>query len=87
MIHSNYYFAEHEGNYIWAGAMTLAWKEMISEIVHEDLISDTSNKEVQHFISILNKSNFSKDELDEESYYIKCGFGQYTLDTINSEYL
>lgn len=87
MIHKDYCFAEHEGNYIWAAAMTLAWKEMISEIIHEDLISDTQNKEIQHFISVLNKATFSKDDLDEESYYIKCGFGQPTLDIINYEYL
>ena len=87
MIHRDYYFAEHEGNYIWAAAMTLAWKEMISEIVHEDLTSDIQNKEVQHFISLYNKAEFSKKDLDEASYYIKCGFGQHTLDTINREYL
>ena len=81
---NNYYGSLDKGNYIWAGAMNLAWNELSEKIIKEK-IKLSGNKEVQEIVNKFNSSPFSKKDLDEKSYYIKAGYGQKTVEEINTE--
>jgi len=74
-----------QGNYIYGAAMNLAWNEMAENIVHETPKFYTQDPAALDFISKFNFAPFTKKDLDEESYYIKSGFGQETITTINQE--
>ncbi len=74
-----------KGNYVWGGAMNLAWHEMTENVLHSKLELDTGDKAALKMADKFNRSPFSKTDLDEESYFVKSGFGQGTLDIINKE--
>ena len=82
---NNYTGSYYKGNYVWGGAMNLAWNELNDNILHEKLALDTTDKTALDLVSKLNNSMFTKNDLDEESYYIKSGFGQETVNIINKE--
>ncbi len=84
-ILNNYLGSYYKGNYVWGGAMNLAWNELNDEILHEKLKLATKDKIALEMVSKLNDSPFSKKDLDEESCYIKAGYGQKTVDKINKE--
>jgi hypothetical protein len=77
--------SECEGNYVWGGAMNLAWNELNSNILHENLQLNTTDKTALKMVNSLNKPVFSKKDLDAKSYYIKSGYGQETVNLINQE--
>jgi len=82
----NYYVgSEYQGNYVWGGAMNLAWNELNENIVHEKLRLNTDNKVTLEMVDKLNHSPFTRNDLDEKSYYIKSGYGQKIVDLINKE--
>ncbi len=81
----NYLGSYYKGNYVWGGAMNLAWNELNEAILREKLKLSTDDKTALEMVSKLNNSPFSKIDLDEESYYIKSGYGQSTVDEINRE--
>lgn len=81
----NYLGSYLEGNYIWGGAMNLAWKDLNENILHEDLKLQADEKIAQEMVKKFNEASFNKDDLDEKSYYIKSGFGQKTVSLINKE--
>jgi len=54
-------------------------------ILHEKLRLKTDDKKALEMVDKLNNSPFTKNDLDEKSYYIKSGFGQETVDLINKE--
>ena len=62
-------------NTIWCGTFNLVWNELKENLLKGDAISDPE-KEI---VTNLNKSTFSKDSLDSNSYYIKIG--KQTFDT------
>ncbi|MGO9555697.1 MAG: hypothetical protein ACLP2U_11790 [Syntrophobacteraceae bacterium] len=74
-----------KGNYVWGGAMNMAWHEMTDKILHAKLKLNTGDKAALEMADKFNRSPFSKNDLDKESYYVKSGFGQGTLDIINKE--
>jgi len=74
-----------KGNYIWGGAMNLAWHEMTENVLHSKLELNTGDIAALEMADKFNRSLFSKNDLDEKSYYVKSGFGQETLDIINQE--
>jgi len=74
-----------EGNYVWGGAMNLAWHEMTENILHEKLQLNTSNQAALEMAAKFNRAPFTKKDLDQNSYYVKSGLGQKTLDIINNE--
>ena len=84
-IAGNYLGSEYKGNYVWGGAMNLAWTELAENIIKEDIQLNTQEKVALEMVSKLNDASFSKSDLDEESYYVKSGYGQSTVDAINRE--
>jgi len=74
-----------QGNYVWGGAMILAWHEMTDNILHAKLKLKTDDKTALEMADKFNHSPFSKNDLDRKSYYVKSGFGQGALDIINKE--
>ena len=84
-IVGNYLGSDYKGNYVWGGAMNLAWNELNENILNEKLQLNTNDKISLEMASKLNNAPFSKSDLNEESYYIKSGYGQSTVDEINRE--
>ncbi len=84
-ISSNYLGSECKGNYVWGGAMNLAWNELNENILHEKLQLKTDDSKALEMVDKLNNAPFSKNDLDEASYYIKSGYGQETVEQINRE--
>lgn len=82
---NNYLGSNYNGNYIWAGAMNLAWNELNENILHNKLNLSTNDPIVLQIVEKLNNPIFTKKDLDEKSYYIKSGYGQETVNTINIE--
>ncbi len=81
----NYTGSLYKGNYIWGGAMNLAWNELTGSIIHEKLKLKTTDKQALTITEKLNNPVFTKRDLDEASYYIKSGYGQKTVEMINRE--
>ncbi|HPO55998.1 MAG: hypothetical protein GX452_05630 [Ignavibacteriales bacterium] len=84
-ITDNYLGSEFKGNFIWGGAMNLAWNELNENILKEKLKLDTDDEVALRMAEILNNPVFTKNDLDEKSYYVKSGYGQETVDIINRE--
>lgn len=84
-IAGNYLGSDYKGNYVWGGAMNLAWTELAENIIKEDIRLNTQDKIALEMALKLNDAPFSKSDLDEESYYVKSGYGQSTVDQINHE--
>ena len=81
----HYLGSEYKGNYVWGGAMNLAWLELNENILHEKLRLNTNDKVALEMVDKLNHSPFTRNDLDEKSYYIKSGLGQETVDLISKE--
>ncbi|MBU1178436.1 hypothetical protein KJ903_04465, partial [Patescibacteria group bacterium] len=77
--------SEVKGNYVWGGAMTLAWQELGENIIKEDIKLDTDNEKALAMAEKFNQEKFSRSDMDEKSYYIKSGYGSETVSTINKE--
>jgi hypothetical protein len=84
-IAGNYLGSDYKGNYVWGGAMNLAWNELNDNILKEKLQLNTDDEIALEMVLKLNNAPFSKSDLDEESYYVKSGYGQSTVDKINRE--
>lgn len=82
---ANYLGSDHEGNYVWGGAMNLAWTELSQNIIEDEIRLDTEDPVALDMMEKLNNTHFSQNDLDEESYYVKSGYGQKTVDEINRE--
>lgn len=81
----NYTWGSYNWNYIWWAAMNFAWNELKENILKEDVILDTQDEKALELNEKLNNSIITKDILDEESYYIKSGYWQETVNIINKE--
>ncbi len=83
----NYTGSLYKGNYIWGGAMNLAWTDLSENIIKEeiDLVLDSSETEAKNLLEKLNNPVMIKSDLLEKNYYIKSGYGQKTVDQINKE--
>jgi len=84
-IQDHYLGSHYKGNYVWGLAMNLAWNELNENILHEKLKLKTDDKVALEMAEKLNRAPFTKNGLDEKSYYIKSGYGQRTIDLINRE--
>ena len=84
-ISGNYLGSYDTGNYVWGGAMNLAWNDLNSNILHEKLALNTDDSTVLSMVAKLNDPVFTKNDLDAASYYIKSGYGQGIVDEINKE--
>ncbi len=81
----DYLGSEYKGNYVWGLAMNLAWNDLNENILHEKLKLKTDDQIALKMVGQLNGAPFTKNDLDEKSYYIKSGYGQKTVDLINKE--
>ncbi len=81
----NYTGDYYNDNYVWGGAMNLAWTELKDSFVGEPIAIASENQDALYITKRLNDPVFSKADLDEASYYIKSGYGQATVDAINKE--
>lgn len=84
-ITGNYLGSDYNGNYVWGGAMNLAWTELNENILHEKIKLATDDKIALEMVEKLNNPVFTKNDLDEKSYYVKSGYGQKAVDAINQE--
>lgn len=75
----------YKDNYVWGGAMNLCWHELSENIFKAEIKLNTHSPDALKMLKKLNVSTFTKDDLDELSYYIKSGYGQKTVDLINKE--
>lgn len=83
--YGNYVGSSYKDNYVWGGAMNLAWNDLNENILHEKLKLNSTKKEALEIMDKFNDSPFTKNDLDDSSYYIKSGYGQKTIDLINKE--
>jgi hypothetical protein len=84
-IHDDYVGSDIEGNFIWGGAMNLAWNELSDNILGEDLALATDDKAALEITQKFNNRPFNEEDLSEDSYYVKSGYGQETVELINKE--
>lgn len=82
---SNYTGSLYKDNYVWGGAMNLAWTELSQSIVKDKIQLVSSDPKTQDIVLKLNNPVLSTADLDAASYYIKSGYGQGTVNTINTE--
>lgn len=71
-------------NYIWGGAMGLAWNEIIDKIVKEPVKIVSNDAIALKLVHNYNNSRFSLKDINEKCIYVKSGFGQDTVKKINS---
>lgn len=81
----NYTGSSFKENYVWGGAMNMAWNELIDSYTHSEITLKTEQDQTLEMLKKLNDPVFSKKDMDEASYYIKSGYGQKTVDYINKE--
>ena len=65
--------------------MNLAWNDLNENILHEKLKFNTHDKIVLEMAEKFNNPIFTKNDLDNKSYYVKSGYGQSTIDISNKE--
>ena len=70
-------------NYLWAGALSLAWHQLKEEIIQEDICLDTKDENVLKIVENFNHCPFKKSHLSRDCYYIKAGYGNKTINLIN----
>jgi len=58
---------------------------LTDSIIKEEIKLNSDDKIVNKIVTNFNKSPFTKDALSEADYYIKSGYGQKTVTTINKE--
>lgn len=75
----------YKGNYVWGGAMNLAWTELCTSILKAPLTLGTDDATALTMAQSFNNPVFTKKDLDEKSYYVTSGYGQKTVDRINKE--
>lgn len=76
---------DYKGNFVWGGAMSLCWNELTGHILREKLKLKTKDADALEITELFNRADFTRDDLNPESYYIKSGFGPQTLDLINQD--
>jgi len=72
-------------NYIYAAASNLAFNEFKSSFVKEDVKLKNLDKKGENMLKSFNSSFFTTNDIDSSDYYIKSGYGQSTVDTVNKE--
>ncbi|MBN3859646.1 hypothetical protein GKC56_03785 [Neisseriaceae bacterium PsAf] len=84
-LQRDYQGFNYQGNYIWAGAMNLAWTEMSEQVIGAPIQVKSNLQKIQNKIYSYNHPVFTKKDISADSYYIKSGYGQKTIDAINQE--
>lgn len=71
------------GNYVWGGALTLAWKQLIHDIIKQPIKISSNDKAAKQITENFNHSLFNENMLRKDCYYVKSGFGNHTVKLIN----
>lgn len=77
--------SDFQGNYVYGAAMNLAWNDLAENILKGAVDLDAKTQEGQRLMRVFNSTPFTKNDLDRNSYYVKSGYGQQTVDAINRE--
>lgn len=72
-----------QGNYVWGAALTLAWKNLCEQIIHEPIQIVSEDKKALTIVENFNNSPCNFKMLKPECYYAKTGFGNKTVNLIN----
>ncbi len=75
----------YKGNFVWCGAMNLAWNELNDSVIKGKVMLNTDDQIALSMLSKFNNPRFNKKDLDDFSYYIKSGFGAKTAKLINKD--
>jgi hypothetical protein len=78
-------FLTAKDNYVWGGAMCLAWNELKNSIIKAPVQLNTGHPLPQKIIANFNAERFVDNDIDPACVYIKSGYGKKTLDQINQE--
>ncbi len=81
----NYTGSKYQQNYVWGGAMNMAWTELAESFAKGAIELDTAEPKTLEMLKRFNNPVFSKQDMDEQSYYVKSGYGQETVNAINQE--
>lgn len=65
----------NKGNYVWGGALTLAWRQLVEEIIKEPIKINSQNTEALRIVDNFNNSPFNTKMLSESCFYARAGFG------------
>lgn len=49
----------NKGNYVWGGALTLAWKQLVKDIIKEPIKINSQNGEALNIVKNFNESPFT----------------------------
>lgn len=71
------------GNFVWGAALTLAWKQLCDQIIHEPIKIESTNKKALEIVDNFNSSPCDFKMLDKDCYYARSGFGNKTVNLIN----
>lgn len=74
-----------QGNYVWGGALTLAWAELRDKFAKEPIALQSEDPDVLGLVHNFNNAKICKDDVDPSSYYICSGYGNETIRKINKE--
>jgi hypothetical protein len=76
----------HQGNYVWGGAMNLAWNELVDSFNSRQPLNLSVNNDLgRREAASFNSRPFTTNDLSSDSYYVKSGYGQSTVNQINQE--
>ncbi len=72
-------------NFVYAAGMNLAWQELKSDLIHDDLKFAGLDDVAQKLVDAFNLSPDWKADIQPQNYYVKAGFGQETVQILNRE--
>ncbi len=81
----NYTAGYYKGNFVWGAAMNFAWSDLCENIIKDTIQLSVYDSISRSMIHQLNNPQVTTNDLDKESYYVKSGYGQKTVDAINTE--
>ncbi|QRN40684.1 MAG: hypothetical protein GKC53_00660 [Neisseriaceae bacterium] len=84
-LQADYHGFDYQGNYVWAGAMNLAWTEMSEHVIGAPIQVRSNLQQVQNRVNSYNHPVFTRNDISVDSFYIKSGYGQKTINLINRE--
>jgi hypothetical protein len=74
-----------KGNYIWTGAMNLAWNETIKSFTKGDADNANLDSALQMTFSELKNTVIDSMDMIAQDYYYQSGLGQKTVEIINTD--
>ncbi|MFB3844840.1 MAG: hypothetical protein ACE14O_03695 [Candidatus Cloacimonadaceae bacterium] len=80
---SNYMGKSYKGNYIWSGAINLAWIDLTNNVAHRKISFATDDSKALLTLNKFNNPVITYKNMDKDSYFIKSGYGQSIIDSIN----